>query len=132
MATKWWKINIFTKMFFICFVYIKFCQLAKQYVFIPEIVAFEHLWPFFRKRPRKTSKIKFCPKSDYFLFSLGDFQHTCWMLCFYARNCNFWPNMNHELLLFLTFPYTRNANQRHFIIYWSIFLSNTWKYDFQK
>ena len=36
-----------------------------------ESVAFEHLWPFLRKRPQKTSKIIFCPKSVYSLFSLG-------------------------------------------------------------
>ena len=54
MATKWWKMNIFTKMCFICFVYIQLCQLAKQYVSIPEIVAFEHLWPFLRKRTQNT------------------------------------------------------------------------------
>ena len=29
----------------------------------------------------------------------------------------FLGKMNRELLLFLTFSYTRNANQRHFIIY---------------
>ena len=32
-------------MYFFC-MYIKLCQHAKQYVSIPEIVAFEHLWLF--------------------------------------------------------------------------------------
>ena len=83
------KYENFQKRFFFLILYINLSQNVKQYVSIPEIISFEHLWPFLRKRPQKTSKIIFCPKSYYFSFSLGHFEHTYWTLCVYAQNCDF-------------------------------------------
>ena len=50
-------------------IYIKLCQHAKQYVYVPEIVACEHLWPFWENGPKWYKKD--CPKSVYFSFFLG-------------------------------------------------------------
>ena len=52
-------------MFFFLILYINLSQNAKQYVPIPKIVAFEHLWPFLRKRPQKSY---FVPKATIFHF----------------------------------------------------------------
>ena len=52
---KWWKMeNVHKSVFFVC-VYIILGQHAKKNVSIPKIVAFEPLWPFFRRRPQKNT-----------------------------------------------------------------------------
>ena len=87
------------------------CQLAKQYVSIPKIVAFEHLWPFLRKRPQRHRKQCFVPKAPIFHFTYVTFNMHI-IECYLSR-----PKIVpfeatwivRELLLFLTFPYTRNA-----------------------
>ena len=59
---------------------------------------------FWENGPKRHKKKMFCPQSDYSLFSLGHFQHTCWMLCLYAQNCEFWDAWIVSYCSFSLFP----------------------------
>ena len=124
MAIKWWQMKKNHKNVCVFYVYqvVSTCQTV---FFYPRNCSFWTHVALFEKTASKDIRNNILSQHVHFSFSLDHFQHTCWILWLYAQNYDFWGDMNRELLLLLTFPYTCNANPRHSIIYRSIFLSNT-------
>ena len=116
MAIKWWKWK-FSYFFFYIIIFFYVYQIVSTWqtvCFYPRNCSFWSPMGLFEKTAPKYIINNILSQHIYFSFSLGHFQYTCWIL--WLLNCVFWGDMNRELLPFLTFPYTRNANQRHFII----------------
>ena len=66
---------------------------SEKYVFMSKNMTFGSLWPllpFSRSPPKLIKKQKFS-KMIFFAVFLCHIEPTCQKLCFYIKNCEFWP-----------------------------------------